>query len=160
VDDQIIGHFIISTDEKHILALTVPLVDHIINNIEKGKGAIYTCSLSTELKRISLPKDTLEKVRGEMLSVVMDEDMDRAYVTNPAGDLIIENKISTSEHVKTHFIHGAGLAIWKHQLIMNQSTLGKDPKSDLQKMNLSSGKREALQSTLTEAFTSSHILII
>lgn len=162
-EDQVVGHFAVSSDERKVVAISVPFVDGHLNDVEKGKGGIYTASMGGTFKKIEMPTDIQKKIRGELLSVAIDADKDRFYATNPNGKMLFEVQNSTDKLVKAHDFHVNGLAIWKGDkedtLLMNP-TINEPGKDPIFAKDVGSGRDVAFKMPTQDQFISPHLLII
>ena len=162
-EDQAIGHFAVTPDEQKIVAITIPFVDGILSNVEKGKGGIYTAPMGGAFKRVEMPKDVQKKIHGELLSVAIDVEKDRFYATNPNGKMLFEVQNSTNKLVKAYDLHVNGLAVWKREkddiILMNPSNAqpGKDP---ILAKDAASGRDIQFKMPTPQPFISPHLLII
>lgn len=82
-EDQIIGHFAV-TKTGALLALAGPTP----TGKAKAGHLYYSPGRDTPLKALVWPQDAAQAIKGEMLSVALNDDHTRAAVTNPAGKCV------------------------------------------------------------------------
>jgi|GEM_PF-5160931 len=105
-EDQIIGHFAV-TRTGALLALAGPRP--LQEKVPAGH-LYYSPGRDTPLRALVWPEDAAKAIRGEMLSVALNDDHTRAAVTNPAGNRVALVDMSKGEILKVMEENWSGVA--------------------------------------------------